>query len=416
MAKSAPAKGATKDKEVLPPASPAPVEYLKLDELLLDVDNARLGARASTIKKQELLLDEIVEQFGVDDILSSLAVNGFFPAEPLVGYRQVHDETKTEKEKRSDGKEESSEKAKTQNETQSNPKVVIAEGNRRLAACLILAGDPRARSHKKRRERFLEIQRKHGVANIERLPVRVLEKNRSLTSYLGVRHIAQAQAWDSYAKARWIDTMLTSGDLSLDELAEMIGDQHRTVSRMLQGYRFVTQLIDAAQFSPDQSMKKGKGSNKEFPFSWVYTAIQFASIREWLSLNEDDEAARPIPAEKLPEAGSLMKMLVGCDSATETINPAISDSRQIKDLARAIATPQMRTALLRGKTVESVLLSARPAAQRIADSLLDAEEALKLVIEPFNTGEMKPDDCSSLVDPVQRVLNLAKVASKKING
>lgn len=84
-----------------------------LDRLLLDGDNPRFG-EGSGQSSQADILDYIVQKFGVTDVISSLAVNGYFEAEPMV-CRDLGDGD-----------------------------FVVAEGNRRLAACLILAGDPRA--------------------------------------------------------------------------------------------------------------------------------------------------------------------------------------------------------------------------------------------------------------------------------
>jgi hypothetical protein len=315
-----------------------------------------------------------------------LAVNGYFAAEPLVGFCSP----KTNR-------------------------ITIAEGNRRLAACLILAGDPRARRHSKRRDQYQAIQQKHGRPEIRTVPVRVLKKDRDLTSYLGVRHIAAPQPWDSYAKAKWIDDVLTSQELSLEDVSEMIGDQHRTVARILEGYRFVRQLIDAAQFVPSDSHRAGKGSNPEYPFSWVYTALGYSPIRNWLELKDGSQIPNPIPTAKLHDGGRFMKLLFGSKSGSDACLPAISDSRQIKDLAKAIADPDMRSFLLRGKPVADVLMLARPATERVADHLLDAEESLNSALEPLNSGQLVGEEASPLLEPAKRVRSLAIQVFKKVD-
>src|SRR5436189_214773 len=58
-----------------------------LSQLHLDGGNARLGAQAGKFKSEVEILDTIVNVFGIDDVLSSLAVNGYFEAEPMVGVR-----------------------------------------------------------------------------------------------------------------------------------------------------------------------------------------------------------------------------------------------------------------------------------------------------------------------------------------
>lgn len=63
------------------PAAPfsRPISRLRLRNLLLDKKNPRFGAPHGTIE-QGPLLDHIVGKFGVNDVLSSIAVNGYFDA------------------------------------------------------------------------------------------------------------------------------------------------------------------------------------------------------------------------------------------------------------------------------------------------------------------------------------------------
>src|SRR5207249_466821 len=87
-------------------------------------------------------LDHIVETFGVDDVLSSIAVNGFFDSEPLVGIR-------LDKEKR----------------------IRVLEGNRRLAACLILTGDERAAGQTRLRDQYSKIHKENGGKRLSPIPI-----------------------------------------------------------------------------------------------------------------------------------------------------------------------------------------------------------------------------------------------------
>ena len=82
--------------------------------------------------------------------------------------------------------------------------------------------------------------------------------------------------------------------MTLEDVGQMIGDQHRTVARLLKGYYFVNQLQDSGRFTPRDSYRRGRGSNPEYPFSWVYTALGFKPIRDWLQLTilEKDRSLR----------------------------------------------------------------------------------------------------------------------------
>ncbi|MEX5486222.1 hypothetical protein IC611_12725 [Proteus mirabilis] len=60
------------------------VQYIRLNELFLDVENPRFGEDASSGSTQVDVLNNIVKNYGVNDVISSLAVNGYFSAEPMV--------------------------------------------------------------------------------------------------------------------------------------------------------------------------------------------------------------------------------------------------------------------------------------------------------------------------------------------
>lgn len=358
-----------------------PVDFFKLSALRLNPKNPRLGAQAGLLGNQEKVLDSIVNDYGIDDLLSSIAVNGYFAGEPLVGT------VVTEKGKQV---------------------VRIEEGNRRLAACLILAGDPRARGYEKRTKEYQELQRKHGREPIDEVPVILPKDPKGLLSYMGVRHIAASQPWDSYAKAAWVAQVLEHGELTLRDVSEMIGDQHRTVARLLEGYYFIKQLVDAAYFKPSDSLRRGRGSNPKYPFSWVYTALGYSPVRQWLRLPDLSKQPRkaPVPKQRLTDAGDLMVFLFGKESDQRT--PSVKKDHEIADLAKVVADPQGLRLLRKGKTVEEVRELSRPPRDRVCDALLDAEDALSAVLAPLATEEITQKEARDLVEPCDRVLKLAR--------
>ena len=116
-----------------------------IERLHLDRENPRLGGQAGKAKTEAELLDLIVAAFGVNDVLSSMSVNGYFDEEPLIGV------------------------------VQGNSNVRIVEGNRRLAAALILGGDRRGKNQGKRTRHYQTLQKKHKQPSITRVPVLVYD-------------------------------------------------------------------------------------------------------------------------------------------------------------------------------------------------------------------------------------------------
>ncbi len=89
------------------------MQSIPISQLLLDKENPRFGGNPEASETQQSLLEVIVEKYGVNDLLASMTANGYFNAEPVVA-------------------------------VESNGQYTVVEGNRRLAAALILTGDPRA--------------------------------------------------------------------------------------------------------------------------------------------------------------------------------------------------------------------------------------------------------------------------------
>lgn len=323
------------------------VTYVELALLDFDAGNPRFGRTADAPRSQTEILDFIVNEFSVDDVLSSIAVNGFFVAEPLICREQ-----------------------------DTGSRLTVVEGNRRLAACLILANDPRARNQSRKVEQFKRMREESGREPFSDVPVIRFgrhEKEKDLLSYLGVRHIAASQGWDSYAKAAWIARVVENRSLTLKEIALMTGDQHYTVRRLLEGYYFINQMIESGEFVPVNSARKGRGSNPEFPFSWVYTLLGYPKARQFVGL-PDDPVKNPIPPSNLGNAATLMVAMYGDRGAGR--QAAIDDSRRIGALAATLDDPEKVSLLIRGKSLDDIEYETQPIEAKLREGLTDCKVIL----------------------------------------
>ncbi len=368
------------------PDSKPQVSTVPVSTLALDATNPRFGESATQSLSQTEVLDHIVRTFGVDDVLSSLAVNGYFHAEPLLCRRDRQTDS-----------------------------LVVSEGNRRLAACLILTGDERAANHQRRAERFQAIHQQHGSPTIDPVPIIEVDAEqdrKQVLSYLGVRHIASAQQWDSFAKAVWIARVVDETDLDTDAIAEMIGDQHQTVTRLLQGYNFIRQLIEKGLFRPEDSVRSGRGSNTSYPFSWVYTVLGYRSVRDYLALNDDPTAISPVPDDHLDDASLLTVALFG--SRSKGRSSALTDSRQLGDLAVAVSSPAKIGLLRNGKTLDEIAILTMPLDDRLGEGLLDARTNLGDLNNRLTEQVIAPAVASRHTDQSERVERLAGEVHRKL--
>jgi hypothetical protein len=362
-----------------------PIQRLPVDQLHFDGSNPRFGGQDFEKKSEAEILDLIVKTHGVHDLLSSIAANGYLETEPLVGINEKGG-------------------------------VRILEGNRRLAALLILAGDLRAVNQQRLQD---EYQPKIQFP-IETVPVVAYEKNATpeqLLPYLGVKHIVGAKEWDSYAKAVWVARVLEQHKLKLNEIEDMIGDSQGTMKRILEGYYVVEQLKNEGRFNPRESQRKGRGSNPEYPFSWVYNALGWRVIREWVGVDGDRVPRNnPIPTANLAKAGELMVFLFGSKKRAA----AISDSRQLGDLADCLADSEKAHELQKGLTVDQVRKKTQPAFDQLRDALSDADDALTSAWEAIGKGDLNEEGARSVEPRASQVKQLAakvhSVLLNKMNG
>ena len=341
---------------------------VELDRLSLDPDNPRFGLQG-TGSSQAQILDLIVEKFGVNDVLSSLAVNGYFEAEPMVCRKNP----------------------------QSN-QLIVVEGNRRLAACLIIVGDSRAANQAARSTEYGRLWSENGRPAIDPIPCILFEnfeQEARLLSYLGVRHIAASQPWDSYAKAAWVAQVVERHDLDIQTVSIMIGDQHRTINRLLQGYYLVQQLISEGKFNPQDSVRRGRGSVTEYPFSWVYTVLGYATVRSFLNLADGSAQPDPLAEEKLVDGGLLLQAMFGNKSSGR--NAAVGDSRQLGLLASALANPEKVRLLEQGKTLTDIEVLTQPIEKRLSEGLGSVRDTLRDLIARMSEQDVDPETADGVL-------------------
>ncbi|WP_223621427.1 ParB N-terminal domain-containing protein [Lysobacter sp. ESA13C] len=362
---------------------------LALSSLDLDASNPRFGDPVGGNQSQRWVLDKIVEEFGVDDLLSSMSVNGYFSAEPIVVREK-------------DG-----------------GRYVVVEGNRRLAACLMLTGDARADNQKNRALKYVEVWKEHNSPQLDPIPAIVfapgaIQKN--LLSYLGVRHIASSKSWDSYAKAAWVARVIKENQLTVREVASMIGDQHRTIERLLQGYHVIQQLIASGDFRPEDSVRRGRGSVSDYPFSWVYTILGYSAARKYLGIEGQDDVtdAEPIQKPNLSKGGVLVRAMFGDAKAGR--NAAVTDSRQLGTLASVLVNPEKLALLEQGKSVDEIERISQPTEDQLRSGLAGSRDTLSQLIARVEESPLAPAVASTFVDSAGRVRNLASALEQRIKG
>lgn len=339
------------------------------DELRLDLRNPRLTGFRPVDEAQ--VIQRLVVSEDLQELIDSIAANGFVPLEPLIVTRE------------DDG-------------------LVVLEGNRRLAAVRVLLNDElRIAVGVPKREVPQELQ-----STLLELPVLEVPNRESARQLIGFKHINGPQKWSAYAKAQfaldWYREERTGGTgASIEDIAAKLGDGHRTLRRMVQGLMLVEQAERHGLFN-----REDVHPSTEFYFSHLYTALGRTPYQEFLGLEEfgtGELQEDPVPDSHFGQLGDVLRWLYGSKSDDEL--PRIRrQAPDVKYLGHVIVHADAVEAIRTGASLEVAYKRAQPDESRfvaaIYAALRAAEEALPLA------PQAHPDD--DILEVARKLSRLAK--------
>lgn len=302
---------------------------IQLERLALDPHNPRLPEEIQGRPEQELL-EHLYSFFNLEEIADPMGKNGYFDEEPLV----VVPKNAPPKLVPPPGTEPSKEYLAFIGDKKCQ--FTVVEGNRRLATAKILVD---ASLRKALKARHWPTPTQTVVDDLNILPAIVYPSRAEVLPYLGVRHIIGNKKWDSYAKARYIVSMLKEGH-SIDDIEREIGDHAQSVRKNALAYYLLQEAVDEL----DIDITNAKGD-----FSYLLLAIGQRNIKVFLGWTtssggqvntarlNDIQLERPVADAHLPSLKDLLSWLYG----DKKVRPVISESRDITSyLAPVVASPK----------------------------------------------------------------------------
>ncbi len=328
---------------------------ISLDLLLLDSENPRLSASDATSDQGELLR-RLWQEMAVDEIALSIAYNGFYPAERLLVIKSG---------KKADGK------------------YIVIEGNRRLAAVLILTNDTFRKNLK-----ATDIPTITGPAKkrLENLPCTVYESREDVWTYIGFRHINGPKPWGSFSKARHIVMVHEQYGVPLSEIANRVGDRNSTVTRLYRGFKILQQAERAGKFDMADRYRA------RFAFSHLYTALDQNAFQVFLGIDPADEPKdQLVPKSKGANLAELMTWLYGKKSEDKIplIRSQNPDLNQLRDV---VGNPRALAALRGGRSLERAFELSVGDDRRFREAMTLAKDELQLAKGTVVTGYDGEDD------------------------
>lgn len=291
----------------------ANIDYIGSAKLVFDDQNPRLVEFGVADYNEEQLINLLWREMAVEELVMSILALGFFDHEPLYVMP------------REDGK------------------MIVLEGNRRLAAIRSILNPGIVKGEKMRKfEDRITPEIKDKLEN--GIPVIVLKSREDAWRLLGFKHVNGPAKWGSYAKAKYIADVHRIFGISLDKIAEQIGDTNKTVCKLYQGLMVIEQAEKYAEFSIDDI------KTPRLYYSHLYTALGYEKFRKYLGVTEDADINTPVPAEKYHSLQEVMDWIYGSkkrgvESLIRTQNPDLKRFVGILDNEQSVAALRMGRSL-----------------------------------------------------------------------
>jgi hypothetical protein len=299
----------------------------------------RLNGKVS----DEKVIEEMLDDEGVQDLMSSIGQQGYFPGEPIL---------------------------LTPNE---NGKLFVVEGNRRLAALKLLNGELLPPARKKSSVGNLIKEAQHVPIDVSAI---IYETREEILRYLGYRHITGIKEWEPLAKAKYLSEMKDSFYKGVEKseqlsiLAKEIGSKPYIVGTLLCGLALYDYAIN------NSILEKIGISPERIDFSYITTSIGYKNISDWIGLaDRTDTSLNQLNPENLK---NLMYWMFVPQRNGKTI---LRETRRLGMLAEVVASSEGLSYLLdNGSLDEAFLFTAGPQ-QALSNAMVDANNKLKIVWE-----------------------------------
>jgi hypothetical protein len=324
-----------------------------LTGLRFDPENPRLPPQVDS-SDVDAVLKFMIDDASLIDLASSIAAQGYFPGEPLLVCPSPE----------LDGSEKPPPPS-------TDSEYIVVEGNRRLAAVILLANPALAPARKAAIARLAE----DGAP--ERLPVTIFPTRSDILDYLGYRHITGIKEWDPLAKARYLsqvrDRKKELGEESDgSELARLIGSNAPYVGRLLTALRSFERL-ESLNFFSDNKLEA-----ENLPFAVFSTALNYERIPPWLGIDpiDDESVANGDPDHLLQLATWFFVPNKKVDA--ENPKPLLRESRNIRWINMIVGNEEATAALEEGVTPVSAAALTQDPGMGFSSALKESARTLRV--------------------------------------
>jgi hypothetical protein len=327
------------------PPSGRQIANLRIEDLRFDSLNPRLPSRIEGGTREDVL-GWMLDDSSILELMGSIGEQGYFEGEPLLVVPYA--------------------------EGSADPPYVVVEGNRRLAAVLLLLHPDWAPVRKASVAQVAK-QAKHKP---KKLPAVLFAKHDDIADYLGYRHVTGIKEWDPLAKAKYVRRLAAKLNVTTPQarhrhLARQIGSQPDYVARLLAGLS-VFEHASSREFYQLDGVQE-----EDINFSLLTTALSYRAIAKFIGASPTDEASKP-------KDGPLKEFLDWTYRRGPTGKTVLGESRNFKVLAKVVANPDALKALRVGRSLDDAALLTDEPLVNFRQLLWGAESSMRVATDQFH--------------------------------
>jgi hypothetical protein len=320
---------------------PIESQRVAVAKLLFDPHNPRLPGDFG--EDQRLIFRFLVDEIGVEDLLSSMASSGAIEGDPIIA-----------------------------RPAERSGEFYVIEGNRRLAVLKLLNGE---RIGDGAAEPALPDVTPDVADSLKTINIQTGWEPEKLEAYLGYKHVTATREWPPEAKARFVLERCGSNFSAetLSKFAKRLGTNLPTLRRWLVAYLTLREAERDVEFSPQEAYSKRY-------FGTFYTLLGSQEVQLFLGLRADPLTDNPVPPERLNQLREFVSWTIGTKKA-----PPVLNSRAQQKLDAVLASPSALQYFRTKKNIDGALLYTEANSGEIAEKLLTAsytiEECLPKVFD-----------------------------------
>lgn len=342
-------------------------EVLDINLLEFDKENPRLPTSVRN-KDDESILKYLATETRIENLMASIGENGFFDGEAMVV-------------------------------TPHELKYTVIEGNRRLAALLLLHDPSLVNLRSIDRVAIAAANKPTAV------PVYVVQSREDTLQYLGFRHISGVQRWDPLAKARYLESLFDAikGDPQqrYTSVAREIGSTSTTVRRNLDALA-AYKIIEESGFYDITDIEE-----ETFQFGTFYTAVSNADIANFIGTRDNGTPKHPITDLEVVHKEHLEELVKYMFERDARGNTKLGESRNIGKLGSVLANSDSLRALRSSQSLDAAHRLTPHGRDDFIRHMNQAIDELKQANANLHAVEREDKEAKNLVIEALKIIRLA---------